>query len=439
MRTSHSCSFFLAALAAILLATALSTSAEAATTYRFEQAQAGPGETVDIVAVYYNDTDVVADWTPPKQLVLQWRAPTGGGVRSLAYLSGDPVAMRVPVNNFVKVSWRAVVPAHVSGLQAVSIEGTPSLLALDVSGLEHGPVAGTAVSGPIVDVGIPGGAPGTGDPLPPPAIPSASAARDVGPAPNEAGTQGPEQYTTSVWNHFRNALSPYEPVYFAVGTRDGLNARFQISLKYRLFQPPADAVPAFHERLYIGYTQRSLWDLDSPSKPFYDTIYNPSIFWMSDALWQSRDSRWNVGLTAGVDHMSNGRDGEESRSLNAVYAQPALRYRFDGGSTLTFAPKVRTYFGVSYLNRDIADYRGYVDWNLAWARDDGLRLAGQLQWGRSGRNAWQVDLAWPLRGTWLSNLNGYLHVQYFRGYGETLLNYNVRSPSQFRVGLMLVY
>ncbi len=427
------------ALASMVFALAFPRAAGAAVTYRFEQAQASPGETVDIVAVFYNDTDVVADWTPPQQLVLQWRSADGKAVRTLAYLAGDPVPARVPVNNFVKAYWRAVVPARVSGLQAVSIEGTPSLLALDISGLEYGPIAGTPASGPIVDAGMPGGAPGTGEAVPPRAIAQVGLVGDAGPAPNRAGRDGVEQYTTTVWNHFRNALSPYEPVYFVVGTRGGLNARFQISLKYRLFQPPADAIPAFHERFYFGYTQTSLWDLDSPSKPFYDTVYNPSFFWQSDALWQAGQGRWSLGLIAGADHMSNGRDGDASRSLNSVFVQPALRYRFDGGSTLSFAPKVRAYFGVAADNRDIVDYRGHVDWHLRWARDDGVMLSGMVRVGRHGRSAVQADLAWPLRHTWLSNLNGYLHLQYFQGYGESLLNYNVRSSGQLRAGLMLVY
>lgn len=35
-------------------------------------------------------------------------------------------------------------------------------------------------------------------------------------------------------------------------------------------------------------------------------------------------------------------------------------------------------------------------------------------------------------------MNGYLHLQYFNGYGETLLGYNRREDSQFRVGLSIV-
>jgi outer membrane phospholipase A len=119
--------------------------------------------------------------------------------------------------------------------------------------------------------------------------------------------------------------------------------------------------------------------------------------------------------------------------------QPALNYRFEGGSTLSLAPKVRSYFSVANENSDYSDYAGHVDWHLNWAQDDGMMLSGMLRQGDGGRRTVQVDLAWPLRHTWLANMNGYLHMQYFNGYGETLRNYNERHKSQFRVGLMLIH
>ncbi len=428
--------FVLPALA--LACAAVVPMAHAGTTFQLDRAQAAPGETVDIRAVYFNDTPNAVQWAPARQLILQWRSADGTTLRTLAYLAGEPIGASVPVNNFAQMTWRAVVPPNVDGLQAVSIEGEPALLALDVSGRERSAVAGTPAVGPIVDVGRPDGTPGTGAPLPPGATAGLGEAASVGPAPNAAGAAGQRSYSAAAWEHFRNALSPYEPVYFAVGTRDGTNARFQISAKYRLLQPPVDRPAAFHENVYLGYTQTSIWDLDSPSKPFYDTTYNPSVFWMKENVWQSPSQRWFVGLNAGVEHQSNGRDGDESRSFNAFYAQPALNYRFDGGSTLSVAPRLRKYFAIASENPDIADFRGRVDWRLAWTQDDGAMISGLWRNGRGGRDSYQVDLAWPLRDTWFSRLNGYLHVQYVNGYGESLLDYNTRQPDQFRVGLMLV-
>lgn len=427
-----------AAVAALSLSL-LAANASAATTFSLDKAQAAPGETVEIHAVYINDSNAAASWTPARQLVLQWRSTSGEVIRSLAHLSGDAVPATVPVNNFARMSWRAVVPPGVSGLQAVAVEGEPTLMALDTSPLEAGPIAGTPAATPIVDAGVPGESVGTGAPLPETATAGLGVESSVGISPNAAQTAANVSHSTAAWEHVRNALSPHEPVYFVVGTREGTNARFQISLKYRFFQPPRNQAPSFHENLYLGYTQTSLWDLDSPSKPFYDTTYNPSVFWQSDSLWASPAKRWSLGMASGVDHRSNGQSGDESRSLNSFFVQPALNYRFAGGSTLSLAPKVRSYFSVANENSDYSDYAGHVDWQLKWAQDDGMMLAGMLRQGDGGRRTVQVDLAWPLRHTWLSNMNGYLHMQYFNGYGETLRNYNERHKSQFRVGLMLIH
>ncbi len=410
----------------------------AATTFSLDRAQASVGETVEIVAVYINDTNTASNWTPAQQLVLQWRGPSGKSVRSLAYLAGEASPATVPVNNFTKVSWRAVVPPGVKGLQAIAVEGEPTLMALDTSPLEAGPVAGTPAVSSIVDAGVPGESVGTGEPLPAVVTAGLGVESKVGEPANAAKTAPNVQYTASTWEHVRNALSPHDPVYFVFGGRDGLDSRFQISFKYRFFQPESGRPAAFHENLYLGYTQTSLWDLDSDSKPFYDTTYNPSLMWKSDKVWESADKHWSVGLASGLDHRSNGQDEEESRSVNSVFAQPVLNYRLDNGSTISFAPKVHGYFGLEDQNSDYADYMGRVDWNLQWAKDDGVMVAGLLRQGKGGRNSVQVDLAWPLRRTFLSNMNGYLHFQYFQGYGQTLISYDKRVPAQFRVGLMIV-
>ena len=133
----------------------------------------------------------------------------------------------------------------------------------------------------------------------------------------------------------------------------------------------------------------------------------------------------------------NGKAGDDSRSVNDAYIQPQFNYRFDGGSTLTFAPKVKAYFGVASENSDYADYAGRVDWNLRWAQDNGAVVSAMYRQGDQRRRTTQLDFAWSLQRTWL-NMNGYLHLQYFNGYGETLLGYNQRNESQFRIGVSIV-
>lgn len=409
------------------LALGLGGTAAAGVSYRLDRPSAAPGDTVTIEAVYFNEGNARATWEAPPELVLQWRGQDGQIVRSLAKLQGGKANYSVPVNNFARMAWSAEVPASARGLQAVSIEGQPAMMALDATGRDSGTLASMPAPGPVVD-------PRTGQPVPPAAVAAAGASPEGGPAPD---TVAVSSYQQSAFDHFRSAISEYKPVYFDIGTRGQTTARFQISAKYRLFSPSGNRPATWGENFYLGYTQTSLWDLQGDSMPFIDTTFNPSLFWLSDNMWQSENQSWRLGMNTGVEHNSNGKAGDDSRSVNDAYIQPQFNYRFDGGSTLTFAPKVKAYFGVASENSDYADYAGRVDWNLRWAQDNGAVVSAMYRQGDQRRRTTQLDFAWPLQRTWL-NMNGYLHLQYFNGYGETLLGYNQRNESQFRIGLSLV-
>lgn len=406
----------------------------AAISYNLEQAHATPGETVRINAVVFNDTDSTMDWIPPTQLVLQWRDNSGRSTRSLAYLESAPGQRNVPVNTFVRVAWTAVVPSGLSGLQAINIEGEPVLLALDTSAVPGGRIVGTVAAGPVVDAGAAPDIHQSDPPLPDRVAVAAGASPDGGPAvTNDVAHAAPPE---SAFDKFRNAVSPYEPIYLVMGNKDGRNARYQVSFKYRLFSPSEPGNTSFKNHLYLGYTQTGLWDLHGDSYPFVDTSFKPSLFWRKDAILQSQDKHWFLGMAAGIEHESNGKGGDDSRSLNYVYLQPELNYRFSGGSTLTFGPRIKGYFDESE-NSDYRRYAGYVDWKIRWAQDKGLMLTGLYRHGSKNYNMTQIDAAWPLRRTPL-NMNGYLHLQYFNGYGETMLGYDQRSGPHFRIGLSLI-
>lgn len=233
------------------------------------------------------------------------------------------------------------------------------------------------------------------------------------------------------------ALSANEPMYFVLGKRDGTNARFQLSFKYRLFDPesaPARLLP-FLGQMHLGYTQTSLWDLSGDSKPFRDTSYRPSLFWQGKL--EAPAPLFPSLLRGGYEHESNGKEGSASRSIDMLFLQPAWRTDFANGSSLIFAPRFHNYLDKAD-NPDIARYRGYADWIIRVGHERGWMLSSRLRQGTGGYASGQFDLSMPLREPLFSRTGGFLHFQLFTGYGESLLDYNIKQPPQFRVGFSIV-
>ena len=243
---------------------------------------------------------------------------------------------------------------------------------------------------------------------------------------------GPSDTDTA---RFITALSPYEPNYFSAGSNGPTTAKFQVSLKFRLFNP--DTKTPFMEKLYVAYSQTSIWQTGTSSAPFYDSSYRPSAFFLDEDVsqWPFRKSS-RLGFQAGLEHESNGKDGVNSRSISIAFVRPTLTLPFADAYFVSIGPKIYAYLEKED-NPDIGYYRGYSDVLIKVGSTDGIQLASTLRKG-SGKAPYsaQLDLSIPLKTPKLGNLGGYLHLQYFDGWGESLLDYNQKVRSQFRIGLM---
>jgi len=231
------------------------------------------------------------------------------------------------------------------------------------------------------------------------------------------------------------AVSVYEPVYFIAGGDGGLNAKFQISFRFQLFDSHSSLVRRIPvlDNLYLGYSQTSLWDLHETSAPFRDSSYRPRLFYADYNLGGSRDGLWHFGIETGFGHESNGKSGEDSRSLNMIYARPTLMVGDPLGKRFFVAPLISTY--VSTEQHDIYRHRGYVDLALGYGSKSSWNFWATLRQGTDHFGSVELNLSYPLSRSGGSNLSGWVLLQYFSGYGESLLDYNRKLRSQLRLGI----
>lgn len=270
---------------------------------------------------------------------------------------------------------------------------------------------------------------------------------------------------TSDLEAMRRHISGYDPIYFAVGWRERFNARFQFSFKYRVFEsgPPAESWARQAARdFYFAYTQTTIWDLETFSKPFYDSSYKPTAFLLR-TLVLDPERTWRLTLQAGAQHESNGKGGgatpvypdsgllsptnaqrhaSDTRSLNTLYLAPKLRWTGDNDFFVEARAHASIYFQ-NDENPDIHRYRGYVDLLLRAGYDRGIQASLQARGKVDGHGSIELNFTWPAIQTPLLKLiiprtfGGYAQVQYFNGYGESLLDYDVRRKDQLRFGLMI--
>lgn len=233
------------------------------------------------------------------------------------------------------------------------------------------------------------------------------------------------------------ALSANEPTYFLVGSNSehGADAKFQLSFKFRPFDPEASTagfLPLL-SNLYLTYAQTTIWDLGGDSSPFRDTSYRPGMYyrWVGSGK-NLKPDEWRAGL----EHESNGQGGAESRSINIAFIRPAWHIDLANGKRLSFLPKFYHYIEKED-NPDIQHFRGYADWQLRYGREDGLLINSLYRQGTGGYSTGQIDFSYPLSDRIFARTGSFVHLQLFSGYGETLLDYNRENDTQIRLGISL--
>ena len=197
-----------------------------------------------------------------------------------------------------------------------------------------------------------------------------------------------------------------------------VEVKFQISFKADI----SDNLFGDNGTLYFAYTQISQWQAynSDNSSPFRETNYEPEAF-LSFKTDVPVFALRNRVLNFGIVHQSNGRGEPLSRSWNRIYAEFLLDrrrfamsikpwYRFREPTETDNNPDIGRFMGPGEL-RMFYEWKKYV---AALMVRNNFRLHDQ-------KGAEQLEFSFPLVG----RVKGY--VQYFYGYGDTLIDYNART------------
>lgn len=208
---------------------------------------------------------------------------------------------------------------------------------------------------------------------------------------------------------------------------DNVEFKFQLSFKF----PVAYNIVGKNTSLWFAYTQQSYWQAynSAISAPFRDTNYEPEAF----IVTQPEHGIFHIKpdyVSYGVDHQSNGQSGSLSRSWNRLYVDVT----FEQGDT---AYSIKPWYRIPESknnddNPDIEKYLGYGEFRVIHVMDDytvDMMLRNNL---RSSENKGAIELGFtfPLWG----KSRGY--IQYFNGYGQSLLGYDQHSQT-LGIGIML--
>ncbi len=214
---------------------------------------------------------------------------------------------------------------------------------------------------------------------------------------------------------------------------DDIEAQFQLSLQVGLFEN----LLGDNGHLSVGYTARSFWQAynNDDSSPFRNTDHEPELIFTLENDWEIFGFR-NVANQFIINHQSNGRSGDLSRSwnrfiFNTIFERERLALSLRTWYRLREDKKDGPDDPRGDDNPDIEHYLGHFELLAAWEQRQNV-FSLQLRNNLRSDNRGAVELAWsfPLSG----RIKGY--IKYFNGYGESLLDYD-QSTESIGIGFLI--
>lgn len=211
---------------------------------------------------------------------------------------------------------------------------------------------------------------------------------------------------------------------------DQNEVKFQVSVK-------GNMLDFGRHTIWGAYSQQSFWQFfdTKHSNPFRESNYEPELIYSyRPEAWGSESTLAASFINAGmIVHQSNGQSLPRSRSWNRMYVQAGLEHDFGSNGRLAILPRYWKRVltgGPDNDNPDILDYLGHGDLELRYYNKYGMLSA--IARSRS----LELDLAILLSFIDIKNSN--LHLQYFHGYGESLIDYN-QAHTTIGVGLSIPF
>ena len=219
---------------------------------------------------------------------------------------------------------------------------------------------------------------------------------------------------------------PYSenPEYSATEAQDfnQYEAKFQLSFKTKLIQGlfwgKAD--------IWLAYTQKAYWQIYNKdlSRAFRELNYEPELIFVYPLQIKAFGGHFrSAGVS--INHESNGRDFPLSRSWNRIIFH--LGYENENW-IISLNPWIRSK-DTDDENPAITKFIGNGEINAAYTYNrHQFYTIIRHPFDRITGGSLQVNYVFPMRG----HLRG--HVQFFHGYGETLVDYN-HSQTTLGIGI----
>ncbi|WP_455202302.1 phospholipase A [Kaarinaea lacus] len=276
---------------------------------------------------------------------------------------------------------------------------------------------------------------------------------------DNAGQQQPETQPTSAieerlsrelaLSYDEFIITPHKPNYFLPVTyNDKLDAsnydipnqtpgeeieyqkvevKFQLSFKV----PLAKKFITDSGSLWFAYTQLAFWQLYNTdlSSPFRETNHEPELIWAHNANYEIFGLKTTL-ITVSLNHQSNGRSEPLSRSWNRIIANFLFEkdhYVFSI-KPWYILPETKT----DGDNPDINDYMGYGELGalVKYQNHQGTVMLRNIIGIDEGRTTIELNYTFSFS----KRIKGI--AQYFYGYGESLIDYNVLS-NRIGIGILL--